>query len=111
MFLLAQLGLLLMLFTRFWQRGVETSLSLQNPILSQSPPAAIHVASPVHPTDPVNPSRRIYLAPQPHTPPAPLQRQTLEPISDPEPAPPSLDEPDPGVFHHNPIRSPIKPPD
>ena len=27
-----RLGLFLMLFTRFWQRGVETSLALQNPI-------------------------------------------------------------------------------
>src|SRR5207248_10237602 len=33
-FLLAQLGLFLMLFTRFWQRAAETSLSLQNPIPS-----------------------------------------------------------------------------
>ena len=32
MFLLAQLGLFLMLFTRFWQRGAETVLVLDNPI-------------------------------------------------------------------------------
>src|ERR1700754_1318290 len=31
-FLLAQLGLFLMLFTRFWQRGMETSLVLQSPV-------------------------------------------------------------------------------
>jgi hypothetical protein len=36
-FLLAQLGLFLMLFTRFWQRGMETSLALQNSISSPSP--------------------------------------------------------------------------
>jgi len=32
MFLLAQLGLFLMLLTRFWQRGAETCLALENPI-------------------------------------------------------------------------------
>ena len=32
MFLLAQLGLFLMLFMRFWQRGAETILALENPI-------------------------------------------------------------------------------
>jgi len=32
MFLLAQLGLFLMLFTRFWQRGAETVLAVDNPI-------------------------------------------------------------------------------
>jgi hypothetical protein len=107
MFLLAQFGLFLMLFTRFWQRGVETSLSLQNPIPSPSLPPAVHVASHVLPTDPVNPSRRIHLAPEPHTPPpTPTRPPTPEPISDPEPAPPSLDEPDPGVFHHDPTKPP-----
>jgi hypothetical protein len=94
-FLLAQLGLFLMLFTRFWQRGAETSLALQNPIPSLPP--ILPVAGPVNPIDPLHPSRRIQLAPERHaTPPTP------EPISDPEPAPPSLDEPDPGVFHHEP---------
>jgi hypothetical protein len=107
MLLLAQLGLFLMLFTRFWQRGAETSLSLQNPILSPSLPT-VHVASHVHPTDPVNPSRRIHLAVESHTPPRPPTPPPLtpEPISNPEPAPPSLDEPDPGVFHHNPAKPP-----
>jgi hypothetical protein len=32
LFLLAQLGLFLMLFTRFWQRGAETILALDNPL-------------------------------------------------------------------------------
>jgi hypothetical protein len=109
MFLLAQLGLFLMLFTRFWQRGAETSLSLQNPIPLPSLPPTVHVASHVHPTDPVNPSRRIHLTVEPHTPPptlTPTPTPTPEPISDPEPAPPSLDEPDPGVFHHDPTKPP-----
>ena len=110
MFLLAQSGLFVMLFTRFWQRGVETSLSLQNqiPLPSVRPP--IHVPHPVDPTAPVNPSRRIHLSAEPHTPPpptpAPLPTPTPEPIADPEPAPPSLDEPDPGVFHHDPTKPP-----
>src|SRR6202042_1921049 len=37
-FLLAQLGLFLMLLTRFWQRGAETSLALQNPIANSGLP-------------------------------------------------------------------------
>jgi hypothetical protein len=109
MFLLAQLGLFLMLFTRFWQRGVETSLSLQIPIPSPTLPPAIHVAQHVDPTAPVNPSRRIHLATEPHSPP-PSTTPTPEPISNPEPAPPSLDEPDPGVFHHEPTKPPTEPP-
>ena len=100
-FLLAQLGLFLMLFTRFWQRGAETSLAIQNPI-----------AGTVDPNDPQHPGRRIQLTPE-HIPtpstlgtifnpkPAP---PSLEPISNPEPAPPSLDEPDPGVFRHSPAK-------
>jgi hypothetical protein len=107
MFLLAQLGLFIMLFTRFWQRGAETSLSLQYPIPSPSLPPSVHFVSPDHPTDPVNPSRRIHLAVEPHTPPpTPTPTPTPEPIADPEPAPPSLDEPDPGVFHHDPTKPP-----
>src|SRR3984893_350897 len=87
-FLLAQFGLFLMLLTRFWQRGAETSLALQNPIPSPSLPPILPVAGPVNPIDPLHPSHRIQLAPERHaTPPTP------EPISDPEPAPPSLDEP------------------
>jgi hypothetical protein len=103
-FLLAQLGLFLMLLTRFWQRGAETSLSLQNPILSPLPPI-LPVAGPADSHDPLHPSRRIRLASEPHAVP-----KTPEPISNPEPAPPSLDEPDPGVFHHEPTKPPTEPP-
>jgi hypothetical protein len=53
------------------------------------------------PLDRLHPSRRIHLTTERHAEPA-----TLEPISDPEPAPPSLDEPDPGVFHHDPTKPP-----
>ena len=100
-FLLAQLGLFLMLLTRFWQRGAETSLALQNPIPTPSLPPILPIAGTVDPSDPLHPGRRIQLTPEPH--PNPV---TNEPISDPEPAPPSLDEPDPGVFHHNPTKPP-----
>lgn len=91
-FLLAQLGLFLMLFTRFWQRGMETSLALHNPV-SSPPPPTLPIAGVVDP--------------QHSIPPAPMQPSqpvTNEPIANPEPASPSLDEPDPGVFHHNPTR-------
>jgi hypothetical protein len=47
-FLLAQLGLFLMLLTRFWQRGAETILALEHPMIapiaspvSVNPPPAI----------------------------------------------------------------------
>ena len=94
-FLLAQFGLFLMLFTRFWQRGVETSLTLQSPIAETTLPPILPIGAVVNPIDPLHPSR--YTSPPPPTP---------EPISNPEPAPPSLDEPDPGVFHHDPTKPP-----
>ena len=104
-FLLAQLGLFLMLFTRFWQRGVETSLALQNPIPSPSLPPILPIAATVNPVDPLHPTHPIQPAPE-LTPNHPIKPTTKEPISDPEPAPPSLDEPDPGVFHHEPTKPP-----
>jgi hypothetical protein len=97
-FLLAQLGLFLMLLTRFWQRGAETSLALQNPIPTPSLPPILPIAGIVDPIDPLHP-HRIQLIPEQHATPA-----THEPISNPEPAAPSLDEPDPGVFHHDPTK-------
>jgi hypothetical protein len=88
-FLFAQLGLFVMLFTRFWQRGAETSLILQNPLLP--PPAPISSIS-MPPAGPIEP------------PPSPPRTHGpgTDPIPNPEPAAPSLDEPDPGVFHHDP---------
>ena len=104
-FLLAQLGLFLMLFTRFWQRGAESSLALQNPIPSPALPQILPTAGIVNPVDPLHPNSGIQLAPElPSEPPA--TPVTNEPMSDPEPAPPSLDEPDPGVFHHEPTKPP-----
>lgn len=94
MFLMAQAGLFVMLFTRFWQRSAEVSLVLQNPI----PPNPAFVES--YPTT--------Y---RPATPPPPLPREPNsmpgpDPIPNPEPASPSLDQPDPGVFHHDPQKPP-----
>ncbi|WP_188554051.1 hypothetical protein [Edaphobacter dinghuensis] len=36
--------------------------------------------------------------------PDPAEHEVEDPIPDPEPASPSLDEPDPGVFHHDPAK-------
>jgi hypothetical protein len=98
-FLLAQLGLFLMLLTRFWQRGAETALALQAPITAPTLPPVLPIAGVVNPVDPLHPSHHDQLD---HASPT----ATLEPISNPEPASPSLDEPDPGVFHHEPIKPP-----
>jgi hypothetical protein len=97
-FLLAQLGLFLMLFTRFWQRASETSLALQYPIF---PAPQLPIRPIVHPQTQgaSRPDSRTWDQPA-TTPPAPAQ----DPIPNPEPASPSLDEPDPGVFHHNPTK-------
>jgi hypothetical protein len=127
MFLVAQLGLLLMLFTRFWQRGAEASLILQHPLpfLRESPavPFVPRSTKPVAEPPQAPPADRphhieMIYNPDPLTPlyPAPLSTDDLlvqestteqahlapDPIPNPEPAVPSLDEPDPGVFHHDP---------
>jgi len=85
-----------MLFTRFWQRGVETALALQNPILDTTLPPILPITAPINPIDPLHPTHQIT------SPPSTTSATIPEPISNPEPAPPSLDEPDPGVFHHDP---------
>jgi hypothetical protein len=92
MFLMAQAGLFVMLFTRFWQRGAEVSLVLQNPI----PPNPAFVDRYPITYRPVAPS----FPPQPE----PGSIPSPDPIPNPEPASPSLDQPDPGVFHHDPQR-------
>jgi hypothetical protein len=99
-FLLAQLGLFLLLLTRFWQRGAETSLALQNPIFTPAPLPIVPVVGKVNPVDHLRPNQ-----------PAPSNQisetpQIPDPIPNPEPASPSLDVPDPGVFHHNPAKPP-----
>ena len=81
MFLLAQAGLLGMMASRFWQRAAETVLACDNPLPYPEPIHNPYLQGPFSsmtaPTLPPN-----------------------DPQPDPEPAPPSLPEPDPGVFHH-----------
>jgi hypothetical protein len=80
--LLAQLGLFLMLFTRFWQRAAETIL-----VQKVFPPQRrSRVFGP-----PTEVDRRSSRAPA----------LDIDPIPPTEPIAPSLDTPDPGVFHHN----------
>jgi hypothetical protein len=99
-FLLAQFGLFVLLFTRFWQRGAETSLALQNPFFTPSSLPILPVVGKVNPVDPLHPNHPVPV----HQIPTP--GHPLDPIPNPEPASPSLDEPDPGVFHHNPTVPP-----
>jgi hypothetical protein len=109
-FLLAQLGLFLLLLTRFWQRGVETSLALQNPIATPSPLPILPIVGRVNPVDPLHPNHPSAPAPAPVFPaetvveskPEQIVTPAYEPISNPEPAAPSLSEPDLGVFHRTP---------
>jgi hypothetical protein len=93
MFLLAQAGLFIMLMTRFWQRGAETILVVDNPL----------------PAPELSPGMRDLLLQQTIRP-IPYRRRATDfqsemppdPLPDPEPAAPSLPQPDPGVFHHEP---------
>jgi hypothetical protein len=105
MFLLAQLGLFVFLFTRFWQRGAETSLALQYPIFTPSSLPILPIVGKVNPVDPLHPNHPV---PTPSLPTHEIRQPAppLDPIPNPEPASPSLDEPDPGVFHHDPAKPP-----
>jgi hypothetical protein len=92
MFLLAQSGLFMMLLTRFWQRGAETTLSLDFPIF-EAPIVRTTFA-------PREPSRASFIAPAPITPVnVPTHEHEPAQISDPDPITPSLSEPDPGIYH------------
>jgi hypothetical protein len=112
-FLLAQLGLFLLLFTRFWQRGAETSLAQQNPIFLPAQLPLLPTVGHVNPIDPLHPLHPVQPAPSVYDPISGEHRineyqtatiQTNDPIPNPEPASPSLDEPDPGIFHHDPTK-------
>jgi hypothetical protein len=81
-FLLLQAGLFAMLATRFWQRGAETILASDYPLPLLTTPV---------PLTPVT---------------APAMHFPTDPLPDPEPAAPSLAEPDPGVFHHEVAQAP-----
>ncbi|WP_263381772.1 hypothetical protein [Granulicella arctica] len=96
-FLITQAGLFLMLLTRFWQRGAETTLSLDYPILEA--PIGRTRATFV-PNEPA-PVSTISAAPIPFT-----HAHVTDPIPQPEPSTPSLPEPDPAIYHHNPGSTP-----
>jgi hypothetical protein len=80
MFLLAQAGLFSLLFTRFWQRGAQTILAIDYPITPGTEVKAEVEAVPT-PFAVVLPSSG-----------------GLDPIPDPEPASPSMPDPDPGIY-------------
>lgn len=84
-FVLAQIGLFLLLFTRFWQRAAETTLSLDDPAF---------LPVPIEPSSP--------FVPRATPPPPPV---ALDPIPNPEPAAPAMDTPDAGIYE-----SPDEPP-
>jgi hypothetical protein len=69
-FVLTQAGLFLMLLTRFWQRGAETTLSLNHPILEEKPlPRASFNPPPPPVYDPPLPPGDLIPAPKPVEPP------------------------------------------
>jgi len=86
-FLLAQAGLLGMMATRFWQRGAETVLADDHPLVA---PEELVDQSAEEPSTPYDLPEHFPGDAQP----------------DPEPPAPSLPEPDPGVFHHEPAPLP-----
>ena len=88
-FVLTQSGLFVGLLTRFWQRGVETVLAGENPL------AATAVSGGMTELYAQEDAAWAHAGPEPDA------------QSDPEPSVPSLSEPDPGVFRHEP--PPVEP--
>ncbi len=103
MFLLAQLGLFLMLFTRFWQRGAETSLALQHPIIDPHPLRILPIANAPVAADPLHPKH-------PNWQPEPADHIDttfpMDPLSPIYPAPLSPDDPIASLIHHPPTPTP-----
>lgn len=97
MFLLAQAGLFAMLLTRFWQRGAETVLASENPLAAPELSPGMRDILIAQTVRPIPYRRRSTDLPlDPHA------SAANDPVPDPEPAAPSLEQPDPGVFHHDP---------
>jgi hypothetical protein len=113
--LLAQLGVFLLIFTRFWQRAAETvHFRNVNPLLRRSriyAPANLSSSPSIEPdmtsyastfpgpfplADPPSP-----FLPGPDSNPLPDPTPAPDPLPNPEPISPSLASPDPGVFHHD----------
>jgi hypothetical protein len=93
--LLSQAGLFVMMATRFWQRAAETVLVIDNPLAL---PAVQQVMEPT--------GLKLMNDDDAET-----THFAGDAQADPEPAAPSLPEPDPGVFHHEPSSPPVLPPD
>jgi len=97
MFLLAQAGLFSLQLTRFWQRGAETVLAADNPLPAPDLSPGMTDLLLAQTIRPVVYNRRASDR---------KSERTVDPQPDaqpnPEPAAPSLAEPDPGVFHHDP---------
>ncbi len=92
-FLLTQAGLLGMMATRFWQRAAETIIANDYPLLTPAEPAREPAAEP-------------QLAEESPTAEEHAPHFAGDAQSDPEPAVPSLEEPDPAIFHHDPAPQP-----
>lgn len=105
MFLLAQTGLFLMLAARFWQRGAETILAQDYPVLLPATVETTQVAS-------AEPALNVMHEPLVEDPLPSAEPQVapygndaydfIDPLPDPEPISPSLPEADPGVFRRDP---------
>ena len=95
-FLLAQAGLLAMMATRFWQRGAETIIALDYPLdfadsIDAEPKRMLRIVQEYEPV--ITPAEPVIELAEP-------RHFSGDAQSDPEPAPPSLAQPDPAVFHH-----------
>ncbi len=95
-FLLTQLGLLVSLLTRFWQRGAQTVLASDNRL------AADTLSRPMTTSYSQQEAHWAQTGALPKAQTNPQPAATPDAQSDPEPAVPSLEQPDPGVFHHEP---------
>ena len=79
MFLLAQLGLFLLLLTRFWQRGAETVLALDNPIpvpIAATPAPIVPETPPVEPAPTPGEEQEPKATPDSPVPESPQERPT-----------------------------------
>ena len=103
MFLLAQGGLLAMMATRFWQRGAETILAVDYPLeftddSDANPVRMLTILPEFEPKTNHDEPKIEYGQPEiDHDQPTHFSSDAQP---DPEPAPPSLPQPDPAVFQH-----------
>ena len=112
-FLLAQLAIFLLLFTRFWLRAAET-IYVQNDLPLDNRARIFAQTNPT-PLTPIEPTMSTFPTPAPDNPVSPilpgpdsnpLPSPSPDPIPGSEPVSPSLASPDPGVFHHEVVPTP-----